>query len=338
MLQVRVHGPGDVRVDQIDDPEPGPNDALVRVAACGVCGSDLNYIKMGGVAGPGPDPLCLGHEISGTVEYVGPGVKLVHLGDRVVVQPGSTEPISKYGSGSPYGGLTPLLRVTEADQRLHRVPDNLALDLAAFAEPLAVGMHAVDQARVEPGEGVVVFGCGPIGLGAVATLVDRGHERVVAVDLSATRRGLALGLGAQAAFDPTATDLWEELKSLHGTKPFMFGPTAATAAFIEASGADQVILDVIDNAAVGSRLSVVALHYRPIKVSFLTLLMKELTLRGSIEYPARFESSVELLARRDLSALITHRFGLEQFHDALTALEGSQDCGKVLITLDPTQW
>ncbi|MEI7887372.1 MAG: alcohol dehydrogenase catalytic domain-containing protein, partial [Actinomycetes bacterium] len=59
LLQVRVHGPGDVRVDQIADPEPGPADALVRVAACGICGSDLSYIKMGGVAGPGPEPLCL---------------------------------------------------------------------------------------------------------------------------------------------------------------------------------------------------------------------------------------------------------------------------------------
>ncbi|MSY22948.1 MAG: alcohol dehydrogenase catalytic domain-containing protein, partial [Actinobacteria bacterium] len=56
MLQVRVHGPADVRVDQIAEPEPGPADALVRVAACGICGSDLSYIKMGGVAGPGPEP------------------------------------------------------------------------------------------------------------------------------------------------------------------------------------------------------------------------------------------------------------------------------------------
>jgi threonine dehydrogenase-like Zn-dependent dehydrogenase len=293
---------------------------------------------MGGVAGPGPEPLCLGHEISGTVEWVGPEVSRVRAGDRVVVQAGAKDDISKYGSGGPFGGLTPLLRVTEADRRLHRVPADVSLDIAAFAEPLAVGMHAVDQADVRPGEGVVVFGCGPIGLGAIATLIDRGHERVVAVDLSATRRDLALGLGAQAALDPTATDVWEELKSFHGTAPFMFGPTAATGAFIEASGADQVILDVIDHAAVGARLSVVALHYRPIKVSFLTVLMKELTLRGSIEYPDRFEESVDLLARRDLSPLITHRFDLDHFDDALATLDGSKDCGKVLVTIDPSQW
>lgn len=338
MLQVRVHGPGDVRVDEVADPEPGPADALVRVAACGICGSDLSYIKMGGVAGPGPEPMCLGHEMSGTVEWVGPEVTAVRVGDRVVVQPGSSANISKYGSGGPFGGLTPLLRVTEPELRLHRIPDHVPLDVAAFAEPLAVGMHAVDQAEVRAGDGVVVFGCGPIGLGAVATLVDRGHENVVAVDLSGTRRDLAIGLGAHTALDPTTTDVWEALKSIHGTAPFMFGPTAATAAFIEASGSDRVILDVIDHAAVGSRLSVVALHYQPIKVSFLMLLMKELTLRGSIEYPPRFQDSIDLLARRDLASLMTHRFEIDQLDEALETLSGSKDCGKVIVTLDDSQW
>jgi threonine dehydrogenase-like Zn-dependent dehydrogenase len=184
------------------------------------------------------------------------------------------------------------------------------------------------------GEGVVVFGCGPIGLSAIATLVDRGHEKVVAVDLSATRRDLAIGLGAQAALDPTETDVWEELKSLHGTKPFMFGPTAATSAIIEASGSDRVLIDAINHAPVGAHLCVVALHYRPVETNFLLVLMKELTLRGSIEYPPRFDAAIELLGRRDLSALITHRFPLERFDEALATLGGSKDCGKVLVTLD----
>ena len=92
----------------------------------------------------------------------------------------------------------------------------------------------------------------------------------------------------------------------------MFGPTPATAAFIEASGADRVIGDVIDHAAVGARLSVVALHYDPVPTSYLMLLMKELTIRGSIEYPARFADAIDLLARRDLSGLLTHRYPLER--------------------------
>jgi threonine dehydrogenase-like Zn-dependent dehydrogenase len=336
MLQVRVHGPGDVRVDDVPEPHPGAPDVVVRVAACGICGSDLSYIKMGGLAGPGDSPMCLGHEMAGVVDWVGTDVRSTRVGDRVVVQPGNDE-LGRIGNGAPEGGLTPLLLVREADRgRLHLVPDDLALDQASLAEPLAVGMHAADQADVEPGDGVAVFGCGPIGLAAIATLVDRGHERVVAIDLSSTRRDLALGLGAQAALDPTTTDVWEELGRLHGTKPFMFGPTPATSAFIEASGSASVITEVLDRGAAGSRLSVVALHYDPIPTNYLMMLMKQLTIRGSMEYPPRFADAVDLLARRDLSALITHRFRLDQFGDAIALLGGSKECGKVLVAVDLT--
>ena len=335
MLQVRIHGPGDARVDDVAEPDPGPADAVVRVAACGICGSDLSYIRLGGVAGPAVEPMCLGHEIAGTVDWIGADVTSVRVGDRVVVQPGDDE-LGRIGNGAPEGGLTPLLRVSQVDRgRLHRVPDDLALDVAAFAEPLAVGMHAAEQADVRPGDGVCVFGCGPIGLAAVATLVDRGHHRVVAVDLSPARLELARELGAQAAFDPTTTNIWSELARLHGTAPFMFGPTPATAAFIEASGADRVIGDVIDHAAVGARLAVVALHYSPVPTNYLMVLMKELTIRGSIEYPARFDDAIDLLARRDLSGLLTHRYPLEEFDRALALLQTSTDCGKVLIEVDP---
>ncbi len=332
MLQVRVHGPGDVRVDDVVEPEPGPGDAVVRIAACGICGSDLSYIRMGGLAGPGPEPMCLGHEMAGVVEAVGDDVTTVAVGDRVVVQPGNEE-LGRIGGGGPEGGLTPLLLVRSADAGLlHPVPDSLPLDVAAFAEPLAVGMHAVEQAEVRDGEAVAVFGCGPIGLAAVATLVDAGCDHVVAVDLSARRRELALGLGAQAALDPATDDVWAALADLHGTVPFMFGPTPATAAFIEASGSAKVLTQILDRGRVGGRCSVVALHYEPIATSYLMLLMKEFTLRGSMEYPERFADAIDLLARRDLSSVLTDRVPLERFDEALDLLQGSVECGKVLVT------
>ena len=242
--QVRVHGPGDVRVDEVAAPEPGPRDAVVRVVACGICGSDLSYIRLGGTRGPGAGPMCLGHEIAGVVDWVGADGRDVSAGDRVVGLPGNDE-LGRIGNGAAEGGLTPLLLIREASRvrRLFRVPDALPLDVAALAEPLAVGMQAAARAEVQRGEKVAVFGCGPIGLFALATLLDRGIEDVVAIDLNPRRRELALALGAQAALDPAASDVWDELSRLHGTAPFMSGPTPATNAFIEASGAASVVGD-----------------------------------------------------------------------------------------------
>ena len=113
----------------------------------------------------------------------------------------------------------------------------------------------------------------------------------------------------------------------------MFGPTAATDIFIEASGADRIIGDVLQNGRVDGTLVIVALHYRPVSTNYVNLLMKQFTVRGSMEYPERFEDAIELLERRDLGELITHKLSLEQFGDGLAVLEGEKDCGKVMITM-----
>jgi len=194
-------------------------------------------------------------------------------------------------------------------------------------------MQAVNQADVRGGDTVAVFGCGPVGIMAVATLVDRGIDDVVAVDPSGHRRQLAREMGAAEALDPLRVDVWAELARRHGTAPFMFGPTAATDAFIEASGSDRVIGDILQNGRFGGRMSVVALHYQPVPTNYAVLLMKQFTVRGSFEYPPRFEDAIELLARRDLSGLITHAFPLEEFTRGLALLEGAKDCGKVMITM-----
>lgn len=336
MQQVRVHGPDDVRVDEVEPPRPGARDAVVRVAACGICGTDLSYIQRGGLAGPSGAPMPLGHELAGVVEWVGPEVAGTAVGDRVVVHPGNDE-LGRIGNGTGEGGLAPAVLVREAARggRLYRVPDALALDVAALAEPLAVAMRAVERAEVAPGDKVAVFGCGPIGLLAIAALLDRGIDAVVGIDTSRRRLALARALGAQAALDANAVDVWAELARLHGTAPFLLGPTPATHAFIEASGAAQVISDVIQRGRAGARLSVVALHHRPIPTSYTLVMMKQLSIHGSMEYPARFEDAIELLARRDLSGLVTHRVPLARFDEALALLRAAKECGKVLVTMGP---
>lgn len=332
MKQIMLHGANDWRLDDQPVPDLGPRDALVRIAACGICGTDLSYIHMGMTPG---HPIPLGHEMAGTVDCVGDEVDGIAAGDRVIVCP-SDLGTGTMGTGGAQGGLTPLLYVPEvaSGRRLFRVPDGIALTTAALAEPLAVGMQAVNQSEAGPGDRVVVFGCGPIGLMALATLVDRGIDDVVAIDLSPTRLDLAQQVGAAHVLDPTAVDVWAELARIHGTVPFMFGPTPATDVFIEASGADAVLGDVLRHGRVGGRMVVVALHYRPVATNYVDLLMKEFTIRGSMEYPARFEDAIELLERRDLSFLITHALPLAEFGAGLEVLDGSKDCGKVMITME----
>ena len=331
MKQIMLHGKNDWRLDEIAEPTPGPRDCLVRIGACGICGTDVSYVHMGMTPG---HPIPLGHEMAGVVEWIGDEVPNLKVGDRVVVCPSDVGG-GPMGTGGGEGGLTPVLHVREAanGRRLFKVPDGMPLTTAALAEPLAVGMQAVNQSEAKAGERVAVFGCGPIGLMAIATLCDRGVEDVVAIDFSRARLDLAKSLGAQHVLDPSEVDIWAELKRIHGTEPFMFGPTAATDAFIEASGADSVIGDILENGRVGGRLVIVALHYRPVPTSYLNLLMKQFTIRGSMEYPERFEDAIELLARKDLSALITHKLSLEEFGEGLAVLEGSKDCGKVMITM-----
>lgn len=331
MKQIRVHGPNDVRLDEIDDPVPGPRDVLVRMAACGICGTDVSFVHMGGITG---QPMALGHEMAGTVAWVGAEVQGTKVGDRVIVHPADGfEP--RLGAGATEGGLTPMLLVRDAAKggRLFPVPEGMPLRVAALAEPLAVGMQAVNQAEVVPGDKVAVFGCGPVGLMAVATLIDRGIEDVVVVDLSAARRDLALGLGATYALDPATDHVWKELRRLHGSVPFMYGPTPGTDAFIEASGSDRVIEEILQHGRSGGRLSVVALHYTPVPTNYVNVLMKQFTIRGSFEYPPRFEDAIELLERRDLSHLITHTVTLEDYRRGLDLLEGSKDCGKVTVLI-----
>jgi threonine dehydrogenase-like Zn-dependent dehydrogenase len=329
--QVRLHGPEDVRLDDVPEPEPGPRDVVVRVAACGICGSDVGYVKLGGVAGPTRRPLPLGHELAGVVEAVGAEVAGVREGARVVVHPGAAG--NRIGNGGPEGGFAPRLLVRNAalGGNLFEIPAGLSFERAALAEPLGVGMNAALRSEARAGEQAVVFGAGPIGLAAVATLADRGVADVVAVDLSERRLALARSLGAHATLNPSRDDVWKTIRARHGEAAVLGAPMAGSDAYVEASGAAPVIGEILQHAKGEARLSVVALHRTPVPVNFLLVMMKQLTLRGAMEYPADFGATLELLARRDLSPMITHRFPLARFAEALGVARDANASGKVMI-------
>jgi threonine dehydrogenase-like Zn-dependent dehydrogenase len=333
MQQLKVHGPDDVRLDEIAEPKPGPRDAVVRVAACGICGSDLRYVRLGGLAGPMPEPMPLGHELSGVVDSVGREVGNFQPGDRVVLNP--TAGGNMIGNGGREGGFTPLLLVRDAaaGASLFAVPDGLGDDVAALTEPLAVGMNAVDQSEAAAGDKVVVFGAGPIGLAAIATLADRGIDDVIAVDLSPRRLAIASELGARSTLDASEGDPWAQIRALHGEEPLMGAPMAGCDVFIEASGAASVIPQVLQHAKARARLSVVALHGEPIPVSFLLVMMKQLTIRGAMEYPDDYNDAIDLLVRGDLSPMISHRLPLDRFGEALALAQDSRSGGKVMIEM-----
>lgn len=330
-IQVQIHAPNELRLDRVPTPAAGPRDAVVRVAACGICGSDLGYLKLGGVAGPTDIPMPIGHEFSGVVESVGTEVSGIAPGDRVVVDPQAAD--NRIGNGGSEGAFTRRLLVRNAseDRCLIPIPDNLSFEMAALAEPLGVGMQAVNRSRARAGEKAVVFGAGPIGLAAVATLRYRGVEDVVAVDLSDTRLEVARKLGARETVNPARDRVGQRIRDIQGTSLVMGAPMADTDLYIEASGAPAVLPQIVRRAKFGARVVVVALHREEIAMNFLLVMMKELELLGSIAQPPDWNDMIEMLEEVDLSAMITHRFPLDRFGEALAVAQDADAGAKVMI-------
>lgn len=329
--QVRIHDSNDVRLDDIAEPKPGDDDVVVRVSSCGICGTDLKYIAAGGLVGPTAIPMPLGHELSGEVEFVGDNVEDVSLGDRVIVHPGDDE-VGRIGNGGPEGALTTHLLVRDAARggRLMAIPEQMPMEVAALAEPMAVGLNAANQAEVHEGGTVAVFGAGPIGLSAIAASSVRGARDIVAIDMAPERLEVASKMGAHETL-LADEDVWNVLRERHGSQGHVMGPTAETNSFIEATGSPSVIRSVIDHSAPGGILAVVALHFEEIPTSFLSIMMKELTIRGAMEYPKRFEDAIDLLSQVDVSAMITHRFDLQDWPEVLETVLGPRTYAKVMV-------
>lgn len=298
MRVATIHGPGEVRLDEIPEPVCGPDDVLVRVAACGLCGSDLGYVAAGGLMGPGTT-MPLGHEIAGVVARVGSAVRTVAPGTPVVVNPMAAG--NNIGNGGPEGGLAPFLLVRNAgrDAGVLPVPPHVPLERAALAEPLGVALHAVHRAAPSADDRVVVLGAGAIGLGVLWWLRRRGVRDVVVADLAPARRDLALHFGARAAVDPRAQPLFAALGELHGRGSVFGWPVVQSNVFIDTAGAASLIGDVVGIAPVGARLVVVAVHHAPVPVDFRSLLAKELTITAAIGYPTELPEVIAALAEPD---------------------------------------
>jgi (R,R)-butanediol dehydrogenase/meso-butanediol dehydrogenase/diacetyl reductase len=337
MRVLNIHGVNDVRLDPTHQPEAGQSDVIVKIKACGVCGSDLSYIKIGGIYRKEGGVTPIGHEAAGEVIAVGKGVKDAFVGQRVVINPMNTP--SNIGSGGPEGAFTEELLVRDArvGDSLLPIPDEVPYEVAAMTEPLAVAMHGVNRAQVKPGDKVVVFGCGPIGLGMVLWLADRGIKDVVALDLADERLERALALGARAVINPAKQDVRARLLELHGSARVFSREVVGTDAYIDAAGAPSLLNDVIKMAKYHSRLVVTAAYMKPVMFELGAMLTTEMTITTAVGYPTEMSDVIAALPRlqEKVRSLISHRFNFDKIIEAL-GVAGTPGSAKVMVDFEGT--
>lgn len=333
-----ITGPDQLSVLEVPAPEPGDGDVLVRIRACGLCGSDPHGLHQGHIV-PGAPETRLGHEPAGEAAAVGADVTGVAVGDRVVVNPMAV-PDAIIGGGGPQGALSEYLLVRNAavGRNLRIMPDHIPFHVAALTEPMAVARRAVNRTRPQPGEQAVVFGAGPVGLGALLAFKALGAGHVVVVDVQQNRLEKALQLGADAVINSTEEDLVARLVELHGPASDAFGTPGlpGTDVYIDAAGVAPVVNAVLASAKQGARLGVVAIHRTPIEVDFQSLIPKELTIVASMGYEDEFfQVADDLEANWEKYALIVSDLKpFAEVEDAirLAGTPGATD--KVVVTFD----
>ncbi|HEB29193.1 MAG TPA: alcohol dehydrogenase [Porticoccus sp.] len=335
MQQVYVHGPDDVRKSDVQSPVAGADDVIVDVAACGICGSDLAYIAMGGLPGPNGEPMPLGHELSGVVTVVGDAVDGISVGQRVVVNPMAAD--NSIGNGGGEGGFTQQLLVRNAskDRCLYPIPDHLSDLHGALVEPLGVAMHAVNQSDAQAGEKVVVFGAGPIGLGIVVCLRYIGVTSILVIDYSQKRLDIAMQLGAESVFNVAEGDSWAFIRKHHGRETVHGMPAAGTDVYFDAAGAAPVIRAIFEQAKFAARLIAVAMHKDEIQLPFFYVMAKELVIKGAMAYPYEFDAVIEMLlsGKVDVTPIVSHQFDFADFDQALAMAKQVDKAAKVLVTI-----
>jgi L-iditol 2-dehydrogenase len=323
--------PNDVLVAEWDDPTPGPGDAVVAVTSCGVCGTD-RHIANGTY--PATYPNVLGHEIAGTVAALGDGVTRVKLGERVAIDPNIAchtcapcrrgdvhlcESLSAIGVTRP-GGMAP--RVLVPQQQLYRIPDRLALDDAAFAEPLSCVVHGLDRIKLPPGAAVAILGAGSIGLLTQQAVRAAGAASIVISEPSAVRRELAETLGADEVYTP---DMIEHESHTNGYD-----------VVIDCSGSPEAVLTAIRLARRGADILLFGVAPAGAKVAIepYELYRKELRIVASNINPNTMEKAIALLAAGTVKvgSIVSERVGLDELPKLLLSKPSPQEV-KVALRL-----
>ncbi|MGL3149641.1 NAD(P)-dependent alcohol dehydrogenase [Microbacterium sp. A82] len=323
---------GTIRVQEVPVPEPSAGEAIVRIEAVGICGSDTAYYRVGYIGDWKVEgPIILGHEAAGTVVATGSEVTNVAVGDRVAIEPGTPCrnceeclvgryhlcPDFVFLATPPYDGA--LVQSLAIDSRnLFVIPDSMSFEAAALCEPLSVGLWACRRAGLLPGDRVRVTGAGPVGILAAQVARAEGAADVVISDISDFRLALAAKLGFR-------TEKVGEIPE---------GPGHEDAdVLLECSGAPGALAQGLWRLRNGGRAAMVGLPKEDVTLPLSRLNVKEISVSLVNRYAHTWPTAIALVSsgRVDVEPLVTHRFELADAESALTLAADVPDSMKAVV-------
>ncbi len=336
MKSIVIHAARDLRIEDREAANPGPGEVRVRVAAGGICGSDLHYYNHGGFGSVRlREPMILGHEVSGHIEALGDGVSDLIVGQLVAISPSRPCHDCKYcrsaqynqclnmrfyGSAMPFPHIQGAFREVLVAEAAQCAPaDNLSPGEAAMAEPLAVCLHATRQAGPMLGKSVLVTGCGPIGVLCILAARRAGADLIVATDLS----DFTLEMARNAGTDLTVNT---------GSNPKGLSPYLADKGhfdvLFECSGAAPALVGAIPAMRPGGTIVQLGLG-GDMTLPVQAMTAKELSLKGSFRFHEEFSTGVSLMQKGliDVKPLITQTFPIA---DAVAAFETAGDRSRAM--------
>ncbi len=357
-MQAVVMRGSELKVEDVVEPEPSEGEVLVKTLACGICGSDLHALKFaaqmseasaqadGSMEMDLSRGVIMGHEFCAEILEHGPGTTKAHaIGSRVCSVPmtfrnGEMKAVG-YSDEVP-GGYAENMVLTES--MLLEVPNGLSTDMAALTEPMAVGYHAVQVAKLSK-EVPLVIGCGPVGLAVIAALKMNQVGPIIAADFSPKRRQLAEVMGADLVVDPAENSPYESWVQVASTdvdegalpQSLIAGPALRPGVFFECVGIPGVIDQVMAGAPQGGRIVILGVcmeedHFQP-----MSGITKELSLQFVLGYtPEEFAQTLHNIAegKVDASPLISGRVGLSGVPAAFEDLADPDKHAKIIV--DPT--
>ena len=338
-----IHGPGDIRLETVPDPIIKDNEVLVKVHACGICGTDIHYFRAGAYS-MGEKNFILGHEFSGEIVEIGDSVNSLNIGDRVIGT-GLQDCGKCYwclnnlgfcpNPAVPGDGLdgafaeyvvvpNPML-----GSLFFRIPEDFSWEEAATVEPMAVSCFAVEQAQLRERETVVVMGAGAIGLGILQACRSKGARQVIVSEPASLRREIALKLGADTVFNPLEIDPFEAVASATSSK---FASTV-----FECSGAPTALGQAGQLIRPFGKIVQVGIYERNPELTAeqfkLMFQFRNATIRGS--GGQQWEKALELMQSGLIHTddLITHTFPLDDIRQAFEIQSDPRKAIKVVISL-----